>query len=85
VSADTANTTCAMCTNESVGRFDYRALNGTYSVEEPLCGVCATLLARVGSVVSIEPASEVGIDADTLSLVTPFGSSMHDAGRDEVG
>jgi hypothetical protein len=76
---------CAMCTNESVGRFDYRALNGTYSVEEPLCGVCATLLAQVGSVVSIEPASEVDIDADALSLATPFGSSMHDEGQDEVG
>jgi len=85
VSADTANTTCAMCTNESVGRFDYRALNGSYSVEEPLCGVCVALLAQVGSVVSIEPASEMDLEADTLSLVTPFGSSTHGEGQDRVG
>jgi hypothetical protein len=73
-----------MCANEAVARFRYRSLNGASPVEEPLCGVCAKLLDRVGTVKSLELAAEADDEPETLSLLTLFDASRSAEADDSV-
>jgi hypothetical protein len=73
-----------MCTNEAVARFRYRSLNGGSPVEEPLCGLCAKLLDRVGTVRALELAAEADDESETLSLLPLFDASLSDETDDSA-